>query len=781
MMSGTRGRAIGAHIEQLARKGQLQEARRVGEEALAADPTDDGALAALVNVYLLIERSCIETGVTGYLDDIGHRLDELLPMMADGGRAAARHARNRLMLCPGFELMQELEVLSARDGHEAEAYTQARALYDSGQMDRRLHEMYATIIYRYGRVAMSGDDSRPVRALLLDYLSLVVPRPSRMHSLMLRLAVRVARKFADFGFTRFFELWNPATFRPDDFGPDDDGKGSLAAIAVELILDSDYAFELPRLMPMFGVAPTVVLATVREAYGRLIARQVRQGDVQRAVAMLELYGRHHAIHGADRHHNLILRQAIKTMRDDYTRHFVPFFIDWFDDDVATADNASLLNDAIDRAFAVVKGDKSRYEHLIGRLVEIYDTVAALSPDGESEVSVRRRALLMRWLEQDNEAIRRMSEMASRPGGAPTVSFWLDFADVVNDSAVRTGILALGVLRLGLLDGREVSEDAAILMRRLKACLPVADNGMGQAAEPIAAYGEVDMCAADDVALYEMTYHRLAAEALAVIYEDVNSVTMSVIGVDNRLVTVAHCNRRPVVIDTLEWPTLCDARPGDNVEVKCVDGAVVLARMVADGMPFKALKRVPGIVTERGGLILVRHRAVSKTPRLPEPGTAVSALVYLDAREEPVIYRFDVANRDDVIGMFDEAVVTVYDADSERVRFSAGPDMMSGEITGGMSVTPRRGDKLRVRYYLDYGRDVIVLDHKAADADEPTGSTRRVSGKLTVDESGNGQVRDVAVERAVIERAGVTDGMYVTCVAHHVPPSSWRAHAISAYS
>ncbi|MDE6403174.1 MAG: hypothetical protein K2K86_05125, partial [Muribaculaceae bacterium] len=206
----------GAYIERLARKGQLQEARRAGEEAVAADPTDDGALAALVNVYLLIERQCIETGVTGYLDEIGARLDDLIQMLGDGGKAAAQHARNRLRLCPGFARMQELEVLSARDGHEEDAYRQARAIYDGGGMDRRLHEMYATIIYRYARVAMCDDDSRPVRALLLDYLALVVPRPSRIHSLMLRLAVRVARKFADFGFTRFFELWNPATFRPED-------------------------------------------------------------------------------------------------------------------------------------------------------------------------------------------------------------------------------------------------------------------------------------------------------------------------------------------------------------------------------------------------------------------------------------------------------------------------------------------------------------------------------------------------------------------------------------
>ena len=778
----------GAHIERLARDGRLQEARRAGEEAVAADPTDDGALSALVNVYLLIERSCIETGVTGYLDEIGVRLDELIPMLNDGGKAASRHVRNMLMQCPDYEKLQSLEVLSARDGHEEEAYRAARAIYDSGAMDRRLHEIYATIIYRYACVAMCDDDSRPVRALLLDYLALVVARPSRTHSLMLRLAVRVAHKFADFVFARFFELWNPATFRSDDFEAGEDGKGSLAAIAVELILDSDQAYELPRLMSLFKVPAAVVLATVREAYGRLIGRQLRQGDMQRAVTLIDLYGRHHAIHGADRHHTLVLKHTLKGMRDERACHFVSFFIEWFNDDVAVADNVELLQRAVDHAFFIVRGDRARYDHLLGRFVDIYDIIAGLEPGGESEVSVRRRALMMSWLDQDNEAIERMSEMAARTNGMPlTVQFWLDFADVVADSRVRAGILALGALRLGLPDGREANEETAMLTRRLKLCAP---NGtfagvehvddMSVAAEPLNSYGAVNIGYADTAAAqYELIYHRLAADALAMIYGDVNSVTMSVIEVNERHLIVACGTREPVVIDTMQWPTIRGARPGDNVELKCREGAVVMARMT-DGKPFAALKRVPGIVTDRGQLALVRHSQVDKMPPLPEPGTAVMALIYLDGLDTPVVHGFEPEMRRDVVAMFPRVTVTVYESCADSVKFSAGPDLIEGEIAGINTDGLTPGTKLKVSYYVERDRRVTVIDWQRVDDDAPTESTRRVSGRLIIGSDGKATVRDVLVDRQLLDDVGIACDTYVTCDAYHVPPLSWRASSISTY-
>ena len=479
----------GDYIESLARDGKLQEARRAGEEALCADPHDESALIALVNVYLLIEKSCIENRVTSYLTAISQRLDELIPQLRDRSEAEFRHRQNNLLSCPGYNIIHELEDLSARDGHETEAYYKARTIYNKGEMDPKLHEIYGTIIYRYARVLITGNDSRPVRALLLDYLALNIPRPSRLHSLILRLAVRLARKFPEFGFTRFFQLWNPATLRGEDYARDD-GKSSLAAISIELVLDSDQAFQLPQIMASFNTRPATVLSIVREAFVRLIARQIHSGDIDRAIALIKMYGQHKAIHDTDRFHLSLLSLALKTMRDNHAWEFPEFFTNWFNDNLLTESNYHLLTDAVNHCFMTIKCDKTRFEQLIARLIDIFDLIAELNHDGDDELNARQRALMMSWIERDNDAFKRMSAIASRQE-SQTPMFWLDFANIVNDSRLKAGILALGALRLGILDGRTPDEESAMIVRRLKQYLPDNDS-TNTAAEPLPAYGVATM-------------------------------------------------------------------------------------------------------------------------------------------------------------------------------------------------------------------------------------------------------------------------------------------------
>lgn len=92
-------------IENLAREGKLQEARRAGEDALAADPLDDRVLSALVSVYLEIESMCITNKVTCYLDDIAQRLDQLLAMVNDGEKSRTRHRQLLMKMQPEYETL----------------------------------------------------------------------------------------------------------------------------------------------------------------------------------------------------------------------------------------------------------------------------------------------------------------------------------------------------------------------------------------------------------------------------------------------------------------------------------------------------------------------------------------------------------------------------------------------------------------------------------------------------------------------------------------------------
>ncbi len=59
--------------------------------------------------------------------------------------------------------------------------------------------------------------SLEMRQLLNQYLHLEIEKPSLLHSLILFEVVRNYGSYPDFNFTAFLRLWNPASFRPEDW------------------------------------------------------------------------------------------------------------------------------------------------------------------------------------------------------------------------------------------------------------------------------------------------------------------------------------------------------------------------------------------------------------------------------------------------------------------------------------------------------------------------------------------------------------------------------------
>lgn len=62
-------------------------------------------------------------------------------------------------------------------------------------------------IYRYLRANYSTIGSVQARTLLAAYMQLPVRRPSRLHSCMLGVAVKISNEYSDFRFDKFLELW----------------------------------------------------------------------------------------------------------------------------------------------------------------------------------------------------------------------------------------------------------------------------------------------------------------------------------------------------------------------------------------------------------------------------------------------------------------------------------------------------------------------------------------------------------------------------------------------
>lgn len=783
-------------IDSLAREGRLQEARRVGEEAVAADPHDDAALSALVGVYLEIESQCISTGVTCYLSEIDKRLDELIASMADGEKERRRHERLRLSMLPGYDEMSRLEALSARDGCECEAYEKAHDIFVAGNMLPRFHKIYATIIYRYARVAMTNPSSRPVRALLFEYLGLPVPRPSRVHSLVLRLAVRGARKYPDFNFTRFFDLWNPRTFRDDDI-VDPEGKGSLAAAAFELVIDSDYAYEFPSLLDRVKASSARRMSIVREAFVNLISRQIKAGDTVRAIDLLELYARCAALHDADALHSRLLSLALRVMDREEMWRFVGFFINWnaslfrqadFEPAV-TADGRTtrpLATRAIDRCFAAVKADAGRHSHQLPSLLEAFDRVVALKLDANDELYARRRAMLLSLMERDDEAMDRMSSMAS--DGTRSAAFWLDFSEIVRSRELKMGLLALGALQHE--QSRRDDPDINMLRLRLARLLHIAGDDDGaateleitrMAAEPMPLYGAVKSTLAPDATpdySNEMLYHRLAAEALATIYRRVKSEYFSIIAISDNELTVACSACPPLLLDLRLWPLLSRMMPGANVEVKRTLRGVVMARP-CDGKPFAPLAVHYGIVLDDSTVQCADIPEPVRADCLPAPRRTVRASVYLDSEYKRQIVNAVEVPRSEAREHFRHVTAAIYSVESEMIGLSAGDSGPFFKVAPSVVAIGQIGAIRKLYFYTDRRGVNHVFDSVELPDITECEAVRQVSGRLTINRDGSGKIRDVLISRELIERTGLADNTFAACTAV-MTPTGPRAITLTPY-
>lgn len=786
-------------IENLVRDGRLQEARRVGEEAVAADPHDDGALEALVGLYLELEAQCISSGVTGYLDEIGRRLDELIGSMSRGGdKARRRHERLRLSMVPGYDRVAELEELSARDGHESEAYSAAKEMFASGEMSPAFYEIYGTIIYRYARVVMTEASSVPVRKLLFEYLGLPLVKPSRLHSLMLRLAVRCARKYPDFNFTRFFDLWNPRTLRPDDMAGAE-GHMSLAATAFELVIDSDGAYEFPALLERVKATAARRMAIVREAFAALVSRQIKAGDTSRAIDLLELYGRHGAVHASDASHSRLLSLALRVMDGDEMWRFVAFFINWDSrllrpadfEPVTTAGGETvqpLAARAFNRVFAALRADVGRHAHLLDRVLEAFDAVSASKAGMADELTARRRAMLLAWMERDDEALERMSAMAME--GRRSAAFWLDFSDMAPSRQLQTALLALGALRLDD-EGRDDADRDALRLRLARLLHAAGDDDaaateldrISMAAEPLPAYGAVKSAiGADATPNYsnELLYHRLAADALAMIYRRVESERLSVIERRDNVIVAVGSAGLPALIDSVLWPLLSRLEPGGNVEVKRTSGGIVMARSV-DGEPYSSLDARYGIMLVGGRVQCAgRPEPVPCDEAAAAVGEPVKVRVYLDAEGCARCVGATVVPMAEARRHFDHVTAAIYAVDGSTVKLSAGEGLPQFETPADVVEPGAAGSLREIYYYVDTRGAAHVVASSRPGLDVRCDALRQVSGRLALCPDGTATVRDVEVPSSLLKLIALSDNTFVSGMAVYTP-EGWQAISLDPYT
>ncbi|MDE5635384.1 MAG: hypothetical protein K2I52_03635, partial [Muribaculaceae bacterium] len=302
------------------------------------------------------------------------------------------------------------------------------------------------------------------------------------------------------------------------------------------------------------------------------------------------------------------------------------------------------------------------------------------------------------------------------------------------------------------------------------------------AEPMARYGAIkstlDPGAAPNYSNLRL-YHRLAADALAVIYSSVKSVTMTVLSVGDRSAYLVSDSALPVAVDTVLWPLLSTLRPGDAVEVKRDDTGVVMARPL-ELAPYASLTALYGIVI---GTTLVqcggRAAPVECDASVPfECGSAVGLNIYLDVESRPRGINLVSAPRHKVLSLFDSVTAAVAVSTGRTSVLTAGPDGPDFTLDGSPSMP--LGAVCRVSYYTDRQGRAIPIDYQQMPSETPCAAVIAVSGRLDIHPDGSSTVRHVTVPE--ILAGTVPPSTYVTARAIYIPPSrTWQALSITPYT
>lgn len=771
---------LDSHIQDLLSQGRLQEARRLGEQAVASQPDNQQFLRLLIKVYIETGRQCIENNLLNYLPQIDARLDELIGSLQHPDDSLDTQRRHlSLASLPGYKELSALESLSARDGHEGEAMEQTRQLlHDPQPLDPRLHEIVATIMHRHLRVLLTLDDSRPARALLSEFLSLTHPRPSRIHSLMLRTAIRVARRFPDFNFARFLEMWNPRFMRPDDI-LDPDGKRSLASVAIETVIDSDTPEAFPRLLEMIPAPSSVRMDLVTEALQSIATKALRDNDSARAIDILELYSRHGSFHTPGQRHSAMLSLALKAMQGPDQWRFPEFLVNWDTSFFTTADlpsdsdvtSPSLASRALSRAFHALRQDLPRFTHLLPALSAAWDTVASLSAFIASDpLNAQRRALLTAWMGATDDAIDRLSSIARAGNG--NADFWNDFAQIAPSPSLQLSIIALGLTRTPLDDPHRdlLQRHFTALQSRLNPAIESVDL---IAAEPEIAYGKTPR------QLDQL--HSLAAPALDLIYRSTPAVKLCVVDRQGAMLHVTDGITSPFYIDTTHWPSVANAPNGAILDCRRDNTGIVALSINPDGSSYDILPLHHAIVTAPGLARCARKPSdITIDPSIPV-GTFITARVWHDgtARRgiDPQAVPMARAR-----AHFDRITVALTALNNSTAFYSAGPDGPDGTLDPCLLPCDANvGTALDIYYYRLADNQLQPVSVTHALSPDSCQALRQLSGLLTTTSTGSWAVRDIYVDPSLLP-ADLTPNTYVTLTALYNPHSNprWQAIYLSTY-
>ncbi|MGL4994029.1 MAG: DUF7017 domain-containing protein [Bacteroidales bacterium] len=205
-------------VTSLRKAGELDQAYAMAMQDFQSDQNKWSANA----LFWVLNDQCkllIESNQTEAIDVKIEEMNNLHVLMDDSEGIAlkcldALHRKSN----PEYNNIIEAVKLS-KENQNQDAIALFHRINQQGLLPKGFHEAYGWAIFKYLHKEIENISSLTSRTLLYDYINLDNSRPSRLHTLILIQALRIAALHEDFKLIPFFRMWGIENFTSDDWLP----------------------------------------------------------------------------------------------------------------------------------------------------------------------------------------------------------------------------------------------------------------------------------------------------------------------------------------------------------------------------------------------------------------------------------------------------------------------------------------------------------------------------------------------------------------------------------
>ena len=523
-------------------------------------------------------------------------MEKLLPNMMDENKIGEKAYQKlyKLILPHASEVKSVLE-LSKTNPNEAYHKITEFVGTDAKQLDKKLHEDFGWVVYRYMKANADQFTSVQIRYLLRNYMQLKNTRPSLLHSTILNYALNFSKGHPDFSFYKFFMLWNAENLRGKDYEEGDiDGHkiSSLISRICRCIIESNEIFDASDFVSKFD-KQNIIIEHLRQAYFWKLMNLHKENRFNELFNAFDFYAENYSKFGPSHWHSEILRIANRFMTEKNASKFSSFVIRWNgagnfrkEDWVKEKNDEgqefpSLAVKSAKKCFDIIKATPKNMvsDTILAWLKEMYKEIRQL--DSNDDWSARNYAMICTWCGNTEEAISIYKSLLLHMG--EKFYLWSELANLIpNNIDLSIGLLLkakmlekdenfLGDIHLslaslwlkkncGAIANKELNEYAT---QREKKGWSISDHYRELQAEAVKLKNETE----------NINFDFFISEAEDFIYEDFEWTDFAI--TDKRKVEgIERCNlnngkRINLYVKTKRFPTLKKSKVGDIVQLKCV--------------------------------------------------------------------------------------------------------------------------------------------------------------------------------------------------------------------